>query len=183
MKSLPDIKALLALFEESTLPAMEIERDGVRVTLTRASADIGAGADAAGAVGDTSFASPRAASTNAGAADPQGAAENAPDASPHPAATAPANLAGTHAGDPVCGPTACDFGGHAVVSDRVGRVVTPADQLPAIGSQVTQGQPILRVEALKAVHEIVADGPGTIVAVHVASGDAVEWGQPLVTIQ
>lgn len=182
MKTLPDIKALLEVFQGSTLPVMEIERDGVRITLTRAVGD---------GVGAVPFASPRAAAESAGAVPSPGAAENAPGtarhtAAHHPAAHHPAgepNLAGTHGGAPVCGPTACDFGGHAIVSDRVGRVVTPADKLPAVGATVEAGQTLLVVEALKTSHEIVADGPGTILELNVTTGDVVEWGQPLVTIQ
>ena len=145
MKNPVDIKALVAAFEQTTLPHMELETDGVRISLTRAVAPVAGVA-------------PAAAANVSAASGP--AADVAPAATTTPAAAT-----------------------ETVVSDRVGRVVTATSDLPVEGTQVSAGQMLLRLEALKVGYDIVAERDATVVAVHVATGDIVEWGQPLVTIR
>jgi pyruvate dehydrogenase E2 component (dihydrolipoamide acetyltransferase) len=55
--------------------------------------------------------------------------------------------------------------------------------LVAVGDSVTEGQPVLEIEAGKASMEIPAPADGTITAVHVAQGDTVEVGQLAFSIE
>ncbi len=57
-----------------------------------------------------------------------------------------------------------------------GRVVAV---LAAVGEAVTAGQGIVVLEAMKMENEIRADHAGTLLAIHVAPGQAVEGGDPL----
>ena len=50
------------------------------------------------------------------------------------------------------------------------------------GDVVSEGQPILIVEAMKMETEVSAPRAGTITGVHVAVGDAVAVGDPLVSL-
>ncbi len=54
--------------------------------------------------------------------------------------------------------------------------------LVAPGDQVSSGQPILVVEAMKMETEVSAPRSGTIEQVHVSEGDAIAVGDPLVSI-
>jgi len=51
------------------------------------------------------------------------------------------------------------------------------------GDQVSAGQPVAVVEAMKMETEISAPRGGTVCAVHVAAGDAVVTGDPLVSVR
>lgn len=66
------------------------------------------------------------------------------------------------------------------------RAVMPGivrDVIAEPGDNVTKGQPLLILEAMKMQNEIRADRPGTVREVHVAAGDTVEKGAPLVVIE
>ena len=52
-----------------------------------------------------------------------------------------------------------------------------------VGSQVKAGEKILLVEAMKTFNEIVAPRGGSVTAILVDDGDPVEYGQPLVVIE
>jgi oxaloacetate decarboxylase alpha subunit len=54
--------------------------------------------------------------------------------------------------------------------------------LVAVGDDVSAGQPVVVVEAMKMETEISAPRDGTVTAVHVAAGDTVAVGDPLVSI-
>lgn len=51
-----------------------------------------------------------------------------------------------------------------------------------IGDTVTKGQVIAKIEAMKALHDIVAPAGGTVSAIHVAMGDEVDSSKPILTI-
>lgn len=51
------------------------------------------------------------------------------------------------------------------------------------GAEVTEGQPLLILEAMKMQNEIGAPGPARVSAVHVNAGQAVAAGDPLVTLE
>ena len=90
----------------------------------------------------------------------------APVAAPAPAATpAPAPAP---AGD-----------GNGVVSP-LAAVVVSADV--AVGDTVTEGQTVMTLEAMKMNTIVAATQNGTVTAILVKAGDAVEEGQVLVTI-
>ncbi|MBS1004471.1 acetyl-CoA carboxylase biotin carboxyl carrier protein [Acetobacter thailandicus] len=113
---------------------------------------------------------------------PVQAAIAAPVAAPV-AAVAPAAVA---APAPVAAPA--DLSAHpgAVKSPMVGvAYLTPDPSAPpfiSVGQTVSAGQTLLLIEAMKTFNQIKAPKAGTVKSVLVASGDPVEFGQPLVVI-
>ena len=77
--------------------------------------------------------------------------------------------------------------GHAVKSPMVGtfyRSSAPgAKPFVEVGSQVKEGETICIIEAMKILNEIEADKAGTITQILCENGQAVEYGQPLFTIE
>ena len=77
--------------------------------------------------------------------------------------------------------------GHIVKSPMVGtfyRSAAPgAKPFAEVGSTINVGDTICIIEAMKLMNEIEADKSGVIKAVLVESGNAVEYGQPLFTIE
>jgi len=53
----------------------------------------------------------------------------------------------------------------------------------SVGAQVTQGQTILIIEAMKTMNQIPAPRSGTIKQIFVEDGQPVEFGEPLVIIE
>ena len=51
-----------------------------------------------------------------------------------------------------------------------------------VGTQVNEGDLVITLEAMKMYTPVNATATGTIKAIHVKTGDAVEEGQPLFTI-
>ncbi len=98
------------------------------------------------------------------------------------AAAAPAAVAAPVA----MAPSAPVTTGHAVVSPMVGTFYRcPSPGTPAfseIGQTVKEGDIICIIEAMKMMNQIEADKSGTITAILVKDGEAVEFDQPLVTI-
>ena len=76
-------------------------------------------------------------------------------------------------------PGAGSGAGEAVTAALAGNVFKV---LVAPGDQVSSGQPILVVEAMKMETEVSAPRSGTIEQVHVSEGDAIAVGDPLVSI-
>ena len=95
-----------------------------------------------------------------GGARPARSAGAAAVAAPQPAAAAPT-------------------GGGSVPSPLAGKVVSID---VAIGAQVQAGQQVITLEAMKMNTIVSAPNGGTLKAVHVSAGDAVEEGQALLTI-
>lgn len=77
--------------------------------------------------------------------------------------------------------------GHIVTSPMVGTMYrAPAPNQPAfveIGQAVTVGQTLCIIEAMKMLNQIEAYKAGTITAIMVENGQAVEFGQPLFVIK
>ncbi len=77
--------------------------------------------------------------------------------------------------------------GHTVKSPMVGtfyRASAPgAKSFVEVGSQVKEGDTICIIEAMKILNEIEADKAGTITQILCENGQAVEYGQPLFTIE
>jgi acetyl-CoA carboxylase biotin carboxyl carrier protein len=77
--------------------------------------------------------------------------------------------------------------GHIVKSPMVGtfyRSASPgAKAFVEIGSQVKEGETICIIEAMKILNEIEADKSGTITRILCENGQAVEYGQPLFSIE
>jgi acetyl-CoA carboxylase biotin carboxyl carrier protein len=77
--------------------------------------------------------------------------------------------------------------GHTVKSPMVGtfyRSASPgAKPFVEIGSVIKEGEPICIIEAMKIMNEIEADKSGTVTQILCQNGQAVEFGQPLYTIE
>jgi acetyl-CoA carboxylase biotin carboxyl carrier protein len=76
--------------------------------------------------------------------------------------------------------------GHAVKSPMVGTFyASPAPDAPSfvtVGQTVAAGDVICIIEAMKMMNQIEADKSGTIGAILIEDGEAVEFDQPIVTI-
>ena len=75
----------------------------------------------------------------------------------------------------------------AVASPMVGTAyLAPEPGAPAfvtVGQQVTVGQTVLIIEAMKTMNQIPAPATGTVKRILVADGDPVEYGAPLMIIE
>ena len=75
----------------------------------------------------------------------------------------------------------------AVPSPMVGTVYVAAEPGAAafvsVGTQVTQGQTVLIVEAMKTMNQIPAPKSGTVKEILVEDGQPVEFGEPLLIIE
>ena len=108
-------------------------------------------------------------------------AVSVPVAAPTPAAAAaPAAAAEAPAADPAQNP-------NAVTSPMVGTVyLSPEPTAPAfvkVGDQVSEGQTIIIVEAMKTMNQIPAPRAGTVKRILVEDKQAVEFGAPLVIVE
>ncbi|MDE0956945.1 MAG: acetyl-CoA carboxylase biotin carboxyl carrier protein [Pseudomonadales bacterium] len=87
---------------------------------------------------------------------------------------------------PAAVPSTPAVSGHAVASPMVGTFYRcPSPGAPAfseVGQTVKEGDVICIIEAMKMMNQIEADKSGTITAILVEDGEAVEFDQPLVTI-
>jgi glutaconyl-CoA/methylmalonyl-CoA decarboxylase subunit gamma len=82
---------------------------------------------------------------------------------------------------PVSSSSAASAGGPGdVVSPLAGRVISIDCK---VGDKVDVGAQLLTIEAMKMNTYVNAGAAGTVSAVHVNAGDAVEEGQPLVTVK
>jgi|SRR5450432_1539682 acetyl-CoA carboxylase biotin carboxyl carrier protein len=76
--------------------------------------------------------------------------------------------------------------GHVVKAPMVGtfyRAASPGSaSFVEVGDVVQAGDPLCIIEAMKLMNEIEADQSGTVKAILVENGQAVEYGQPLVII-
>ena len=83
-------------------------------------------------------------------------------------------------------PSVPEVTGYAVTSPMVGTFYRcPSPGAPAfseVGQTVKEGDVICIIEAMKMMNQIEADKSGTVTAILVADGEAVEFDQPLVTI-
>ena len=104
-----------------------------------------------------------------------GATQIMPRYTPAPVAAVSAAPAAVAA--PKAAPTA--VGGGAQVA-QMGGVITQILVKP--GQSVNEGDKIAELEAMKMKVPVMASCSGTVSAVHVAVGDAVEGGQALLTI-
>ena len=103
-----------------------------------------------------------------------------PIAAPVAAASAPIAVAEAAA------PAGEELTGHAVKSPMVGTFyASPAPDSPqfvSVGQTVAAGDVICIIEAMKMMNQIEADKAGTIGAILIEDGEAVEFDQPIVTI-
>ena len=104
---------------------------------------------------------------------------------PAPVAAAPAPIAAPAAAE-AAAPASEELTGHAVKSPMVGTFyASPAPDSPpfvSVGQTVAAGDVICIIEAMKMMNQIEADNAGTIGAILIEDGEAVEFDQPIVTI-
>ncbi|SDX49538.1 acetyl-CoA carboxylase biotin carboxyl carrier protein [Roseicitreum antarcticum] len=97
-----------------------------------------------------------------------------------PAAFAPAAAYAAPSTDPVDAPG-------AVTSPMVGTAYMAAEPgttpFVSVGAQVTEGQTLMIIEAMKTMNHIPAPRAGTVKRILVADGSAVEYGAPLMIIE
>ena len=149
------IKALIALLEESDVAEIEIHEGEESVRISRYSQNAPAPVVAA---------MPAA----------------VPVAAPAPAAAAPAPA------EEAAGEAAVPSG-HQVTAPMVGtfyRAPSPgAKSFVEVGQQVSEGDTLCIIEAMKMLNQIEADKSGKIAAILVENGQPIEYGQPLFVIE
>ena len=156
------IKALAELLSENDLSELQVKRDypddgSLNVRVSRVSA-----------------VAPQVAAVPVAAPAPVAAAAPAPAA-----ATDAAPASGTD-GDPASLPG-------AVVSPMVGTAyLAPEPDAPpfvTVGDKVTEGQPLLIVEAMKTMNQIPAPRSGVVKRILIEDGAPVEFGAPLMVVE
>ena len=152
------IKALAELLSDNDLSELQVKRDypedgSLNVRVSRIS----------------SVAPPVAVQVPAAAPVAAPAAAAAPVAAPAEGDGDPTNLPG------------------AIVSPMVGTVyLSPEPEAPAfvtVGDKVTEGQPLLIIEAMKTMNQIPAPKTGTVKRILVEDGAPVEFGAPLMVVE
>ncbi len=164
-----DLKEILRILEEQDITEFELEQDGVKLRVCRASAVHGApGAPPA------VYVSPVPA---------------VPTPPPTPAATPPApQPAVASAPPPAAGPGGeGEANANLVKSPIVGTVYRAPDPNAAafvnVGDRVKVGQVLCIIEAMKLMNEIESEVAGEIVKIHVENGQAVQYGDVLFTVR
>ena len=105
--------------------------------------------------------------------EPEAAAAGAPSPPPPPAAPAPSA--------PAPAPSAPSAAGPGVLPAPM--TGTVKDVKVAAGEQVSAGQLVVVMEAMKMDIDVTATAAGTVAEVHVSPGDNRAAGQPLLTIR
>jgi len=154
------IRSIAELLNEQNLAEIEIEREDIRVRVTRSYAT-----PAVQQVSMPGFAPP----------PPH------PPAAVHPVAPAGAAASISLPVDELAanpGTLTSPMVGTAYLSPEPGKA-----PFVAVGSKVTEGQTVLIIEAMKTMNQIPAHRSGTIARIVVEDSQPVEYGQPLVVIE
>jgi acetyl-CoA carboxylase biotin carboxyl carrier protein len=110
----------------------------------------------------------------------------APVAYAAPAPVASASAPTPAAAEAPAAPAAAPVADNAVLSPMVGTFYrSPGPEAPSfveVGQTVRVGDVLCIVEAMKMMNQIEADRAGTVTAIHVENGEAVEFDQPLISI-
>ena len=150
------VKKLIELLEESNIGEIEIKEGEESVRISRHGAQQAA---------PVAYAAPAPVA-----------------AAPAPSAPAPAETPAEESAAPAAAPVA----DNAVLSPMVGTFYrSPSPEAPSfveVGQTVRVGDVLCIVEAMKMMNQIEADRAGTVTAVHVENGEAVEFDQPLISI-
>jgi len=155
-----DLKEILRILEEQDITEFELEQDGVKLRVCRASTAPAAGA----AVVASSLTPVPPAAVPAVPASPAPAAA----APPAPAAEPPAN--GTLVKSPIVG--------------TFYRAPDPnSPPFVSIGDRVKVGQVLCIIEAMKLMNEIESEVAGEVVKIHPENGQPVQYGDPLFTVR
>jgi len=154
------IEAIAKLLNEQNLAEIEIEREDLRVRVTRTYA-----AQAVQQVAVPAYA-------------PAPAAPAAPLAPSVPAGSVPAAAPAAEDLSSNPGTLTSPMVGTAYLSPEPGK-----PQFAPVGTRVSEGQTVLIVEAMKTMNQIPAHRAGTITRILVEDASPVEYGQPLVVIE
>lgn len=150
------IRKLIEIVEQSDIAEIEIKEGEHNVRITRSKEPVIMHAPAAPAM--------------------PAAAPAAPAAAPAPEATTPA-----------AAPVAEEIAGHKVTSPMVGTFYSApspdADAFVKVGDQVSVGDTLCIIEAMKIMNPIEADTAGTVKQVLAQNAEPVEFGQPLFVIE
>ena len=107
-------------------------------------------------------------------------------AAPVPVAPAPALAVAEAPAAEAAALAAAPVAYNAVLSPMVGTFYrSPSPEAPSfveVGQTVRVGDVLCIVEAMKMMNQIEADRAGTVTAIHVDNGEAVEFDQPLISI-
>jgi acetyl-CoA carboxylase biotin carboxyl carrier protein len=158
-----DLKEILRILEEQDITEFELEQDGVKLRVCRASP--------APAVAPPSLVAPFAIAPTL-AAPGQASAPSSPAATGLPATSEPVEP--VVAGTPVKSPIVGTF------------YRSPDPNSPAfvsVGDRVKVGQVLCIIEAMKLMNEIEAEIEGEVLKVHVENGQPVQYGDPLFTVK
>ena len=150
------IRAIAELLNEQNLAEIEIEREDLRVRVTRSYASTGVQQVMVPAAAPAQMAAPAA---------PAAAATSATPAKSDDLASNPGTLTSPMVGT-------------AYLSPEPGK-----PSFIAVGARVTEGQTILIIEAMKTMNQIPAHRSGTVTRVLVVDASPVEYGQPLAVIE
>jgi acetyl-CoA carboxylase biotin carboxyl carrier protein len=161
---LKDLKEILRILEEQDVTEFELEQDGVKLRVCRASSGSPA---------------PVAAPIVAPLVLPGAAPVPAP-AAPQPGTAAAAAAAAAEA-------AASDADGTLVRSPIVGTFYRSPDPnsppFVSVGDSVKVGQVLCIIEAMKLMNEIEAEMAGEVTKIHPENGQPVQYGDPLFTIR
>ena len=156
--NLQEIKELIKIIDETEISELNLESDGVKISIRK-------GPSATGAV-------PASAPPRQVALEPAQTTVNA----------SPSTEASAKAPEPVVAENT-----EMITSPMVGTFYSSqSPESPAyvkIGQEVKVGQPVCIVEAMKLMNEIEAEIEGTILQILVENGQPVEYGQPLFVIE
>ncbi|MEO6012918.1 MAG: acetyl-CoA carboxylase biotin carboxyl carrier protein [Devosia sp.] len=152
------IEAIAKLLNEQNLAEIEIEREDLRVRVTRSYANTGV--QQIMVPGPAMQAAPAAAAPTAPVGSAAGAKSAADDLASNPG-TLTSPMVGT-----------------AYLSPEPGK---PA--FVTVGTRVSEGQTILIIEAMKTMNQIPAHKSGTITRLLIEDTSPVEYGQPLAVIE
>ncbi|RYE10657.1 MAG: acetyl-CoA carboxylase biotin carboxyl carrier protein [Hyphomicrobiales bacterium] len=150
------IEAIAKLLNEQNLAEIEIEREDLRVRVTRSYASTG--------VQQVMVPAPAAMAVAPAPTAPAGSAAKA---------AAPADDLASNPGT-----LTSPMVGTAYLSPEPGK---PA--FATIGSRVSEGQTVLIIEAMKTMNQIPAHKSGVITRILVEDAAPVEYGQPLAVIE
>ena len=107
-------------------------------------------------------------------------------AAPVPAVPAPVSAPAEAPAAETAPPAAPSVAENAVLSPMVGTFYrAPGPDAPSfieVGQTVRVGDVLCIVEAMKMMNQIETDRAGTVTAIHVENGEAVEFDQPLISI-
>ena len=154
------LRGLTAIAREENLAELEVEQNGIRITLRRVEPDY------------------------YGAPDSYAIAQVAAPAVAEPAIAPGSSKGSTTSEAPQAAPRENLI---EIVSPMVGvfyRAPSPADpNFIEIGDKIEVGQTVALVEAMKVFNEILAEASGIVAEIKAASADLVETGQVIITLR